>query len=247
MPESNEIRTRYQTMIRDVRNLFPSFQQCRDESLRETQYNSPSYPSRRNARLFPVLVTAQADKNRRDRYQRDKVSKERKAEQQRNERRDHDIDKAMNPTKAPPDLRHQRGKRSMSILMRAVRPLSTAWGSERAVGTRPRTASELDFSATGKPALVLSLNDAETSWFETRERPFVFQLFTEDGGKWLLQTMSKVEAESWMSAFSIASRKRSTYISPRAGIKTQLEPLTVDTSRPGAGTSYTHVCTRGCC
>lgn len=195
---------------RDTESLF---QDAKEEAQREA-YAFPTPNGRRPLRPFNILVTGQLDKNRRDRSYRERLLKERRQEQQKHERREHDIDRAMHPVRPNSGGKHQRGKRSMggvSLFFRAVRPLSTAWGSERAT-SRPRTASELDFPANGRPSLVLSLNDARAHVLASDERPYVFLLSTEDGGRWLLQTTNSSELESWTNAINVASRKRSTYI-----------------------------------
>lgn len=227
---------RLNNMMAECRNIEVSVQAAKDEAQRETLYTPPSYGTRRVLRPFQALVGAQTEKNRRDRSYRDRLAKERKLEQQKHDRREQDLDRAMNPIKPAIGGKHQRSKRSMSsmsLFFRAVRPLSTAWGSER-TPTRHRTASELDFPISGKPSLVLSLNDAQATVIESDERPCLFQLFTEDGGRWLIQATTLPELELWIQAISVASRKRSTYI-PHAIKPAHPDPVSLPTFSSGAG------------
>lgn len=229
--------TRMSNMLSDVRCHEVTLQAAKDEAQREGLHASPLYGARRHSRPFQTLVAAQMEKNRKDRLYNDRLSKERKQEQQKVERRQQGINRAMNPTKQYGlNGKHQRGKKSMSsisLFFRAVRPLSTAWASDRNF-SRQRTASELDFPATGKPSLVLSLNDAQAISLEEEDRPFMFQILTEDGGRWLLQASTVAELDSWLQAISVASRKRSTYI-PHALKSVHSEPLSLTSSGQGAG------------
>lgn len=228
--------TRLNNLLKDTRRHEATFQAAKDEAQREGSYASPSYGARRQTRPFQTLVTAQIEKNRKDRMYSDRLSKERKHEQ-RVERRQLDISRATNPPKQSGlNGKHQRGKKSMSsmsLFFRAVRPLSTAWASDRNF-SRQRTASELDFPTTGKPSLVLSLNDAHASSVESDDRPYMFQILTEDGGRWLLQATTSAELDTWLQTISAASRKRSTYI-PHALKPVPSEPVSVTPSRQGAG------------
>lgn len=228
-------------MISECRNIEGLFQEAKDEAQREAFHPSPSYNSRRPSRPFQLLVTAQGEKNRRDRSYRDRLSREQKHEQQKHDRREQDLDRAMQPAKTTVGGKHQRGKRSMasvSLFFRAVRPISTAWGSER-TPSRARTASELDFPVSGKPSLVLSLNEARATAFESEDRPYLFQLSTEDGGRWILQATSSTELDSWTRAIDTASRKRSTYL-PQTAKLLQPDPI-MPYHGGGAGRSTLHI------
>jgi hypothetical protein len=224
-------------MLSDARCHEVTLQAAKDEAQREGLHVSPLYGARRHARPFQILVAAQMEKNRKDRLYNDRLSKERKQEQQKVERRQQGINRAMNPTKqGGVHGKHHRSKKSMSsmsLFFRAVRPSSTAWASDRNLN-RQRTESELDFPATGKPSLVLSLNDAQAIYMEAEDRPYMFQILTEDGGRWLLQASTSAELDAWLQAISVASRKRSTYI-PHALKPVHSEPVSLTSSGQGAG------------
>jgi hypothetical protein len=215
-------------MLREVMQSNADFRVLREDAQRESSQVSPSYGAKRHQRPFHALVSAQGEKIRRDRQAKDRLGKEKKLEQQRHERRSNDLNRAMNPPKRPPlGLgKHERGKRSMSAFFRVVRPLSTAFSSDRlhAPGDAiRRTPSELDFVPTTKPNLVLSLNDATVAWYMNEERSFTFQLITEDGGRWLLQAQSSADLDAWMDAISRVSRKRLTYMGH--GLKPQFPDI----------------------
>jgi len=228
---------RLNSLLSDTRRHEVTFQAAKEEAQREGSYPLPSYGPRRHTRPFQTLVAAQMEKNRKDRLYGDRLGKERKHEQQRVERRQQDTYRGVNPPKQFGfNGRHQRGKKSMSsvsLFFRAVRPLSTAWASDRNF-SRHRTASELDFPANGKPSLVLSLNDAQATFVESEDRPFMFQILTEDGGRWLLQATTSAELDAWLQAIAVASRKRSTY-NAHALKPAPSEPVTLLPSGQGAG------------
>jgi len=118
-----------------------------------------------------------------------------------------------------------------AALFRVVRPISTAFISDRAnvqADVKRRRFSELDFQPIGKPSLVLSLTGATSSIFHNEERPYTFGLTTEDGGKWLFQTTSHIELVRWTDAISAASKKRLTYI---GSDQPQLSDIVGDMSR----------------
>ena len=171
-------------------------------------------------RPFGQHIAAQQDKIKRDRLLRDRLTREKRLEQSRTEKRGTDMDKAMNPSVQA--IKHQKGKRSMSAFLRVVRPLSTAWGNDKtsSIAESPpakrRTAAELDFVPSSKPTLVLDLGDSRVKPYPNDQRSYTFQLDTEDGGHYLLQSTSSADMGRWMTAISKISKssaeKRRTYI-----------------------------------
>jgi hypothetical protein len=100
--------------LSDARRHELSLHAAKDEAQREGSYAQPSYGARRYPRPFQTLVTAQLEKNRKDRFYSDRLNKERKQGQQRFDRRQHDI----NPSKQGGlSSKHQRGKKSMSSML----------------------------------------------------------------------------------------------------------------------------------
>lgn len=225
--------TRMKEMALEAKGSMVMFVAAKEEAQREALLSTPAHTIPLPSRPFQQLVGAQREKNRRDRHYRERLQRERKIEQQRTERREKDLDRAMN-MKQSNLSKHQKGKRSMTSLLRTIRPSSIAWGSDRTLA-RTRTASELDFRPDGKPSLVLSLNDATTKLLKSIDRPYVFQLTTEDGATWHLQTMTAQELEKWMQQISSASRKRSTYIQPTGPARLPYADMPNLSARPGAG------------
>jgi GTPase-activating protein BEM2 len=173
-------------------------------------------------RPFGRLVLAQHEKNRRDRALRDRLLKEKKAEQYRTERREHQLDRAMH-VKARPNASgrgQHRTKKSTSsafAFLQFMRPISTAFSSDSVTSNPPkRTAEELDFVPSGKPSLVLTVADAKMLKFINNERPYTFQVDTEDGGHYLFQATSQKEMAKWMSSVGhvsqVAAKRRLTWI-----------------------------------
>ncbi|KAH8112731.1 hypothetical protein DFH11DRAFT_473608 [Phellopilus nigrolimitatus] len=207
----NRIEQEFGELSLDLRAL-------REEAQREAASSGhPSTSGRRSHRPFQRYVLAQQEKIKRDRYTRERLLKEKRSEQQRLERKEEDLNRAMdlrNQVQAA-GHKHQRSKRSMSVLFSLMRPISTAFTSESGAGPR-RSAAELDFTPTHKPALMLSLVDARVTAFINNERSFTFQLDTEDGGHYLLQALSKGDMHHWLQMISTAVRshaqRRLTYM-----------------------------------
>ncbi|KAF9784053.1 hypothetical protein BJ322DRAFT_1109900 [Thelephora terrestris] len=194
------------------------------------------HPTKRIPRPFNLLVLAQQEKYKRDKYARDRLSKEKKQEQHRYEKREDYLNKAMHNSK--PSLgvsKAHRNKKSMSsAFFQFMRPISSAFTSETAIPSgQKRTAEELEFTPTGKPALVLSLADCRVAQFINNERSFTFQLDTEDGGHYLLQAMGKKDMTKWMNKISqvskAAAKRRLTYLGNNANLAEQLAGLDLNT------------------
>ncbi|KAF8311573.1 hypothetical protein DL93DRAFT_1393528 [Clavulina sp. PMI_390] len=164
----------------------------------------PPYP-------FKPLAAAEVEKLRRDYSFREKLDREREIEHQKASQREQNLDRAMQLQRAP-TTKHQRGKRSVAggvtLFLRSavVRPASAAWGSARPP-TKLRSAAELDFEPSGKPSDKLSLHSARVTPYASDERPYLFQLTTEDGGHWLFQASSLFEQTAWMKAIEAAAQK----------------------------------------
>ena len=207
----------------------------REDAVREAGSDGV-HPNKKIPRPFNLLVLAQQDKYKRDRVLRDRLSKEKKLEQYRNERREDYLNKAMHSSK--PNLgvsKAHRNKKSMSsAFFQFMRPISSAFTSETtAPPGQKRTAEELDFTPTGKPALVLSLADCGVAQFINNERSFTFQLDTEDGGHYLLQAMGKKDMTKWMNKISHVSKtvakRRLTYLGNNPNLAEQLAALDLNT------------------
>lgn len=206
--------------------------------------------NKRIMRPFQRLVLSQNEKNRRDRALRDRLAKEKRAEQSRNDRREDQLNRAMNPQRRPPpqlSKKEHRTKKSVSSafnFLQFMRPISSAFTSESnlfPLGVK-RTPNELDFATSGKPSLVLSVADARVVKFINNERSFLFQLDTEDGGHYLLQAMNRKDMVKWMDAISrlskIAANRRLTWMgnSPKPQIMDHIPDRSIATPKdPRAG------------
>jgi len=205
--------------------------------------NGP-HSAKKVVRPFNRIIVVQVEKNRRDKNLRSRLQREKLMEQSKNERRDDLLNKAMRPRKAPmtnPQKQH-RNKKSMSAFLNFMRPISSAFGADIHPAGLKRTAAELDFTTTGKPALVLSVLDARAVQFINNERSYTFQLDTEDGGHYLLQAMSKREMNKWLETITrvmkMAAKRRLTYIanSPKPQISDHIHDRPIVASRdPKAG------------
>jgi hypothetical protein len=175
-----------------------------------------SSSARKAVRPFQKLCAMQLEKNKRDRYLRDRVSKEKKQEQ-RSEKRDDHINRGIRNSVVPTPRQHRNKKSMSSAFFQFMRPISSAFTSEYLEpGGLRRTPAELDFTPSGKPSLVLSVVDARVAQFINNERSFTFQLDTEDGGHYLLQALSKREMTKWLDTINrvskMAAKRRLTYL-----------------------------------
>jgi hypothetical protein len=201
--------------------------------------------ARKTVRPFSKIVSIQIEKNRRDKALRTRIQREKLQEQSKIERRDDLLNKAMRPRKQPVPNAHKqhRNKKSMSAFLNFMRPISSAFVSDsyQQPGLK-RTPSQLDFTPSGKPSLVLSIMDADVAKFINNERSYTFQVDTEDGGHYLLQAQSKRDMNKWLETISrvtkIAGERRRTYLGPKALIADHIHHGPIIPSRdPKAGKS----------
>lgn len=198
---------RLNNMEREISDLVLEPRFLKEEANREAYFANQSTPNKRGNRPFLRVVHLQQEKLKRDRNIRDRLIKEKRLEQQKHERREDDINRAMDTRNTDVVHKQHRSKRSMSALFRVIRPISTALSLDNVHVVVKRKPAELDFVTTHKPALVLSLLDARIAPFINNERSYTFQVDTEDGGHYLLQALNKPDMNKWVS--SIASSVRS--------------------------------------
>lgn len=197
-------------------------------------------------RPFQRLVSIQIEKIRRDRNLRSRMHKEKIQEQAKNEKREEVLNRAMRPRKPPTTAaqKQHRNKKSMSAFLSFMRPISSAFVSDNLAQSGRRSPADLDFTPTGKPSLVLSLVEARVAQFINNERPFTFQLDTEDDGHYLLQAVNKKDMNKWIETISrvtnIAAKRRLTYIgSPKPQLSDHIQSHPLSPSRdPRAGKPY---------
>ncbi|KAG8780421.1 rho GTPase-activating protein [Ceratobasidium sp. 428] len=212
---------RMTSMQREIADSFYELRVLREEAHKENTMSSPLHAQpRKITKPFHRTVLEQMEKNKRDRYARERLQKEMKAERLVSERREDNIAKAMI---FPKGQHGQRKKsRSMSGFFTMLRPISSAWSSEK-VPMKPRTLQELDFEPTGKPSWVLNLAGAQAQEFVNKHRSFLLRLRTEDGGMYYLQAMEQRDMDTWLSRMQETStnyaRRRLTYqgSKPEAG------------------------------
>jgi hypothetical protein len=233
---------------REVSKIQFDLRAIREDVHWEASHMHAGPQPKRSQRPFQRLVVAQHEKNKRDRTLRERLEKERKQEQHRIDKREEYLSKAMNNRRpCTPAQRQQRSKKSGSaaFFQQLMRPISNAFALDHVdVNTTKRTAAELDFTPTGKPALVLSVVDARVSHSTDYERSYTFQLDTEDGGRYLLQAATKAEMTTWIRTIDhvskTAAKRRLTYIgnSPKPKLSDHIHDRPMTASRdPTAGES----------
>ncbi|CAE6480833.1 unnamed protein product [Rhizoctonia solani] len=206
---------RMTNMQREVSELFYEARVIKEEAHKENTHTTPHHaPPRKIVRPFHRLVAEQHEKNRRDKYARERLQKELKNERLISERRDDNIAKAM----LPKGGHGQRKKsRSMSGFFTMLRPISSAWSGDKFQDKmmKPRTLQELDFEPSGKPSIVLNVANAQVQDFVNSQRSFVMRLRTEDGALYYLQALDHHDATRWLTVLqdtsSTYARRRLTY------------------------------------
>lgn len=235
-------------------NLPIDLKALREEALYEAASAgiTPMSSKRSQIRPFQRTVLMQQEKLKRDKFMRERLQKEKRHAQQRLDRKEDDLNRAMDTRNhlQSSGPKHQRSKRSMSALFSLMRPISTAFTSESSIPIR-RSPAELDFVPSQKPSLVLSLVDSRIATFINNERSFTFQLDTEDGGHYLLQALSRNDMSEWIETINTSIRthaqRRLTYMGPGDSSQLQLsdhsQPRPVSSSRdPTAGKLTDVVC-----
>lgn len=200
--------------------LYFDHRGIRDEAQKEALHAqvSGSISAKKIIRPFQRLVFAQQEKNKRDKYLYDRLSKDKKQEQLRIERRDDYLNKAMRPRKPSPQVQkqHRTKKSYSSAFFHLMRPISSAFTDSTHGLMMKKSPAELDFLPSGKPSLVLSVVDGKVTHVLNNERSYVFQLDTEDGGHYLLQAISKPEMIKWIDQINkvsqVAAKRRLTYL-----------------------------------
>ncbi|TFY52307.1 hypothetical protein EVG20_g10606 [Dentipellis fragilis] len=210
---------RLNNIEREVSAIHFDLRSIRDDAYKEGAPSGGPMTPKRNQRPFQKLISAQQEKNKRDRWLRDRLGKERKQEQQRHDRRDEYLTKAMHtrrPYSAAQRQHRMKKSGSSSFFQNLMRPISSAFALDVDANTVKRTAAELDFTPSGKPTLVLSVVDARVSPFVNHYRSYTFQLDTEDGGHYLLQAVSRREMMKWIQTIDrvskTAAKRRLTYL-----------------------------------
>ncbi|PCH35674.1 hypothetical protein WOLCODRAFT_28060 [Wolfiporia cocos MD-104 SS10] len=209
---------RLNAIEKEVAAIHFDLRTIREEAHREATQAGP-IGAKRVYRPFQTLVALQQEKNKRDRHVRDRLSREKRHEQHRLDKREEYLNKAMNTRRQPamPPKSHRNKKSVSSAFFQLMRPISSAFSSETLYPTGvKRTPAELDFTPSGKPSLVLSVVDARVAQFVNNERSYTFQLDTEDGGHYLLQALGKPEMKKWMDTIQhvskTAAKRRLTYL-----------------------------------
>ncbi|KAI6007556.1 rho GTPase activating protein 22 [Pisolithus orientalis] len=204
---------------KEVSALRFDHRSIKDEAQKEAlQAQAGGSTPAKKTRPFQRLVAFQQEKNKRDKYLHDRLSKDKKQEQLRNERRDDYLNKAMRPRKpmTQAQKQHRIKKSYSSAFFQLMRPISSAFTDNTHSFATKKTPAELDFTPSGKPSLVLSVVDAKVTQVVNNERSYVFQLDTEDGGHYLLQANSKPEMVRWMDQINkvskTAAKRRLTYL-----------------------------------
>ena len=206
----NNIEKEVSILHFDLRGIKEEAQR---EALQAQTLGSAS--AKKVVRPFQRLVSLQHEKSKRDKYLHDRLSKDKKQEQLRIERRDEYLNKVMRPRKpmSQAQKQHRMKKSYSSAFFQLMRPISSAFTDHTLT---KRSPAELDFTPSGKPSLVLSIVGAKVGHFINNERSYMFQLDTEEGEQYLLQAFSRQEMTKWietiMNVSKVAAKRRLTYL-----------------------------------
>lgn len=209
---------RLNNIEKEVSVLHFDLRGIKDEAQREALQAQigGSASTKKVVRPFQRLVSLQHEKNKRDKYLYDRLSKDKKQEQLRMERRDEYLNKVMRPRKpmTQAQKQHRMKKSYSSAFFQLMRPISSAF-TDHTLATK-KSPAELDFTPSGKPSLVLSIVGAKVAQFINNERSYMFQLDTEEGEQYLFQAFSRHEMTRWidtiMNVSKVAAKRRRTYI-----------------------------------
>jgi hypothetical protein len=227
----------------EVSRLQFDLRMIKEDASREASNAPHGTPTgKKTPRPFQRLVALQQEKTRRDKNLRSRLQKEKLQEQAKFDRRDEFLNRAMRPRKQPVVQKQHRNKKSMSAFLHFMRPISSAFGADvqPSSGVK-RTAAELDFTPSGKPAVVVSLVEARVAQFINNERSYTFQLETEDGGHYILQATTKREMTKWIDTISrvtnMAAKRRLTYMgnNPKPQVSDHIHSPVVASRDPTAG------------
>ena len=212
-------------MLEDSRWILDHSRTVKEEAHKENTSSTSAGQGRRLSRPFSRTITAQQEKNKRDRQFRDHFSREKKLEQQRLEKQSITYEKTMALAKGGPisiSKTPKHAKKASNAFFRVVRPLSTAfpfsYNTGAAAPSRQWSLPELDFTPTNKPSLSINLAAARTKAVTTRARSYVFTVDTEDNGRFYFQAINRTEMERWLKTIENTStttaEKRRTYVGP---------------------------------
>lgn len=237
---------RLNNIEKEVGGLILDLRSIKEEAQREAfqAQISGSASAKKVVRPFQRLVLLQHEKNKRDKHLYDRLSKDKKQEQMRLEKRDDYLNKVMRPRKpmTQAQKQHRMKKSYSSAFFQLMRPISSAF-TDHTLSAK-RSPAELDFTPSGKPSLVLSIVGAKVAQFINNERSYMFQLDTEEGEQYLLQAFSRQEMTKWIDTITnvskVAAKRRLTYLgnSPKPQLSDHIiDPVGVpSTSRdPAAG------------
>lgn len=240
---------RLNNIEKEVSALHFDLRGIKEEAQREAlqTQNSGSASAKKVIRPFQRLVTLQHEKNKRDKYLYDRLSKDKKQEQLRMERRDEYLNKVMRPRKpmTQAQKQHRMKKSYSSAFFQLMRPISSAF-TDHTLSTK-KSPAELDFMPYGKPSIVLSVVGAKVAQFINNERSYMFQLDTEEGEQYLLQAISRQEVTKWIDTITnvskVAAKRRLTYLgnSPKPQLSDHIiDPVGVPSAcrDPTAGECY---------
>ncbi|KAG9312280.1 rho GTPase activating protein 22 [Chiua virens] len=209
---------RLNNIEKEVNAIHFDLRGIKEEGQREAlqAQTSGSASAKKVIRPFQRLVSLQHEKSKRDKYLYDRLSKDKKQEQLRMERRDEYLNKVMRPRKpmTQAQKQHRLKKSYSSAFFQLMRPISSAFTDHALVAKK--SPAELDFAASGKPSLVLSIVGAKVAQFINNERSYMFQLDTEEGEQYLLQAFSRQEMTRWIETITnvskVAAKRRLTYL-----------------------------------
>ncbi|KZT61139.1 hypothetical protein CALCODRAFT_480099 [Calocera cornea HHB12733] len=200
--------TRLRNMEKESEDWPPrDMRPLKEEAWREQQQSMSLSKAQSRMRPFARTITMQIDKLKRDRQVRDRLTRDIRADKEKNEKKDTDSNRLSMQPKKPVKGGHKKG-RSVTAFFRVVRPLSTVFGSEKQpeIDFGGKSLPELDFTATSKPALSLSLVHATARPLPNEVRSFTFAVETEDGGRYVLQAANPADREQWVAAIGRAAQ-----------------------------------------
>jgi len=207
-PDRDETE-RLLSMERETTTAF-DLRSLRDFAVREQHALCETTPHHRHLpkgfRPFNSLVSAQLEKQRRDKIARERLGKVDRRSTQEKE----DVGSGRLSVGTAPQTK-KKGTRSF---LRGFRPLSIGHSHHHELSRinsfdSTKSIDDLDFVPVGKASIVVSIVDSQVSELLNPPRSFVFQLASDEGARHIVQAPSAVAMEAWITSLKQASRSYS--------------------------------------
>ena len=212
-PDRDETE-RLLSMERETTTAF-DLRSLRDFAVREQHALCETSPHHRHLpkgfRPFNSLVSAQLEKQRRDKIARERLGKvDRRSTPSGTIKEKEDVGSG----RLSVGTTTQTKKKGTRSFLRGFRPLSMGHSHHHELShtnsfDSTKSIDDLDFVPVGKASIVVSIVDSQVSELPNPPRSFVFQLASDEGARYIIQAPSAVAMDAWVTSLKQASRSYS--------------------------------------